>query len=161
MASMIKLTGLKTVLSNLKKATRNISQGASRGLVKGGQFLQGESMKIVPVQFGNLRGSAFTRRMALFHVIVGYTASYAAFVHENPDAAHGKDFNIKHADKIAGANATLKFNPAGQVIGQKAGTTRHRIWFNRGERQQWKFLEKPVRDKRAEILQIIATEARK
>jgi hypothetical protein len=158
---MIKMSGMSQVLTKLKKATSLTKDNLSRGLVRGGQFLQAESMRIAPVQTGDMRGSAFTRKITRYHVVVGYTAPYAAFVHENPNAAHGKAFNVKHAEKIAKANANLYFNPQGKVIGQKAGTRRHPIWFNRGEKQRWKFLEEPAKTKRLEILAIVAAEARR
>lgn len=161
MASMIKITGMRAVLQKAMRASMKIKNNASNGLVKGGRYLQAESMRIVPVQTDNLRGTAFTRRISTFHVIVGYTAPYAAFVHENPNAAHGKAFNIKHAVEIAKANERLYFDAKGRVVGQKAGTQRHKVWFNRGENQQWKFLETPARTKRLNILAIVAAEARK
>jgi hypothetical protein len=161
MANMIKMSGMSQVVAKLKKATNLTKDNLSRGLVYGGQYLQAESMRIAPVQTGNMRASAFTRKITKYHVIVGYTAPYAAFVHEIETAAHGKAFNVKHADKIAKANENLYFNEKGKVIGQKAGTRRHPIWFNRGEKQQWKFLEKPAREKRVEILTIVAAESRK
>ena len=161
---MIKITGMAGVLSKLRKTKSRLNASISRGLVKGGQYLQRESEKIVPVMTGNLRGTAFTRRLSWDHVTVGYTASYAAFVHENLNAAHGKTFNIKHAAEIsrAGRMTTTKsgrqtFNPfKGKLMGTAAGGM-----FPRGENQQAKFLERPMREKRSEILRIVAEEARK
>jgi hypothetical protein len=159
MASMVHITGMPELMSRLKGAGKRIEMGVTRGLVKGGRFLQRESQKIVPVQTGNLRGSAFTRKLTAKHVTVGYTASYAAFVHENLDAAHGRAFNVKHAAAIARANRRLRFKQ-GKVVGQKAGERRSTTFFNRGENQQAKFLERPAREKRLEILNIVAAEAR-
>jgi len=144
---MFELKGLPQVLSKLKGATTDIKNDAGRGLKKGGLFLQRESQKIVPRQLGNLANSAFTRSQGSglqTDVTVGYTAEYAAYVHEDLDKAHGKEFNVKHADEIA--NASKKARTAAGGL------------FNRGEEQQAKFLETPARTKRTEMLAIIAAE---
>lgn len=148
MADMIKITGIKGVLSKITNTKGKLNQSISRGLVKGGLFLQRESQKIVPVDTGNLRSSAFTRKLTWDHVKVGYTASYAAFVHENLNAVHGQAFNVKHADKIA--------RNTERHAGKPTGT-----WSRRGQNQQAKFLETPARTKRTEILRIVANEASK
>jgi len=60
----------------------------------------------------------------------------------NPDAAHGKEFNIKHAAKIAHY----------KVIGRN---TARSGWFNRKPQQQFKYLESPARLFRKQILNIV------
>ena len=144
---MLELKGLPQVLSKLKGATTDIKNDAGRGLKKGGLFLQRESQKIVPVQLGNLKNSAFTRSTGSglsTDVTVGYTAEYATYVHEDLDKAHGFVFNIKHQAKIAHAS-------------KKARTAAGGLFF-RGDDQQAKFLETPARTKRTEMLAIIAAE---
>jgi hypothetical protein len=76
-------------LGNLKGRLAKIrskhEKGLERGLVKCGLLLQRTSQKIVPVDTGNLRASAFTRKEPIASqiiVTVGYTASYAIYVHE-------------------------------------------------------------------------------
>lgn len=150
MASMINIVGMPQVLSRLKGASLKLNKSLERGLVKGGHFLQRESQKIVPWLTGNLSGTAFTRKITPTEVIVGYAAPYAAFVHENLDAAHGHDFNVKHADDISRAKARTKITRRKSLV-----------WFNRGEHQQAKFLERPAREKRFDILNILAQEARR
>lgn len=147
--------GMKALVKRIERLSNVMVKRAEENLIDAGQFLQTESQKICPVQTGVLHASAFTRKAGKNHIIVGYLALYAAYVHENPNAAHGRAFNIKHAVEISRANERLRFNAEGRVIGQKAGTRRSRVWFNRGERQQFKFLEKPARDKRREILRIV------
>jgi hypothetical protein len=49
-----------------------------------------------------------SRRKNNGDVIVGYAASYALFVHENLDAAHGEEFNKKHG-RGRGPNQQAKF----------------------------------------------------
>ena len=126
MAKMIKITGMKTVLRNAAKANSLIGAALARGLKRGGLFLQRESQRIVPVDTSNLKNSAFTRNIGgesfsggnRPDIIVGYTAEYAAYVHEDLDAAHKRG-------KVA------------------------------------KFLERPARQKRKEILSIVVEEAKK
>jgi len=138
MATVFELKGAASMINKLVRTQAELKRKVGPALIKAGQYLQGESQEICPVQTGILHDSAFTRRVGEMEVVVGYTADYAAYVHEVPNAAHGKAFNIKHADKIA----TARVN--------------HPIWFNRGQNQQWKFLETPAKTKRAEILAIIA-----
>ena len=148
----IRLSGMAVVLRNLAKSGDRIARGIERGLVKGGKHLQATSQKIVPVQMGVLKASAFTRNVggsgAKADIIVGYTADYAVYVHEDLTKTHGKEFNIKHADEIALATGT------------KIGTAKGGM-FLRGENQQAKFLERPAREERRTILRIVANEARK
>jgi len=143
---------MPTVLRNLKKAGDKIAVGVERGLMKGGRFIQARSMNIVPVQLGTLKASAGTRNVGGrgfdADVVVFYNTEYAVFVHEDMTKAHGKEFNIKHADAIAAA--------AGTPMGTAKGGM-----FPRGENQQAKFLERPVREDRSEVLKIVADEARK
>lgn len=67
-------------------------------------------------------------------VAVGFSAAYALFVHENLEAAHGAVYNEKYAEDIA--------------AGRK---------HSRGEAQQAKFLEQPLRENRSKYAKIIAT----
>lgn len=146
MARMIIIKGMQKVLRNIDKAKNRLGQGVERGLIRGGLHIQRESMKIVPVQEGNLRGGAFTRNIGgkgfRVDVIVGYVAKYAVFVHENLQARHGASFNAYYAKQIATARPN------------------HPVWFKRGKNQQAKFLEKPARESRREVLRIIKTESR-
>ena len=150
MINNLKITGMQSVMSKLTKATSNINSALSRGLVKGGHFLQRESQKIVPVDTGNLKGSAFTRKLNWDHVLVGYTALYASFVHEDLTKAHGKAYNMK----MQGRGIERMFNSG-----------RQNKFLNysklRGENQQAKFLETPMKSKRSEILRIIANEGKR
>ena len=82
MATKLEIKNLKEFIKKLEKTSNRILNNVERGLVKGGQFLQGESQDICPVMTGFLRASAFTRKVSRNHVVVGYSAAYAAFVHE-------------------------------------------------------------------------------
>lgn len=146
MARLVRITGVRKIRVNLK--TYMVDQGRvfSIGLRRAGIFLQHKSQKITPVLTGTLRNTAFTRRFGSGYrtdVVVGYTAKYAAFVHEDLDKAHGRQFNELHASEIASAHTP----------------SQKRYFHTRGENQQAKFLEKPAREKRPEMLAIIASEA--
>ena len=123
-----RITGMRGILQRKHKEDERIVKAWIRGLKKAGLLLQRESMKLVPVDHGVLRGSAFTRVTGTgskTDVQVGYTASYAIYVHENLDAAHGKQFNAKYRKEIA--NGQMR---------------------SRGANQSAKFLERPYRDLR-------------
>ncbi len=139
MAELVTITGLDVVLKNLKNVKPTLGVNVGRNLKRAGLFLQRASQKIVPVDKGILRASAFTRNVGgtgwKTDIVVGYTAAYAVYVHENLLAAHGRAFNIKHAAEIA--------------------NKKNKSFRSRGENQQAKFLERPMRLFRNEMLGII------
>jgi len=151
MAGLKHVTGVDNILRNISKADRMLGKRFAVGAKKAGLFLERESQEIVPVQFGDLKGTAFTRNVGgsgfRCDIIIGYSGEtgYAIYVHENLEAAHGKEFNIKHAEEIASASTSAQ----------------KRVWFERGENQQAKFLEKPARTKRRKIIRIIKNEMRR
>lgn len=111
-------------------------KGIAVGLKAAGLHLQRRSQYFVPVETGILKESAFTRASGSSQytvVRVGYTASYAIYVHENMNAAHGAEYNKKY----------------GRVL--KSG--KHEKL--RAPQQQAKFLERPAREERSEMLAII------
>ncbi len=79
--------GLDKVLKNLNSRFDAIPEKSMKGLLTGGLIVQRDAQKNVPVEYGVLRQSAFTRRArndkTVKAVEVGFTAAYAAFVHEN------------------------------------------------------------------------------
>lgn len=160
MAKSIYITGIRVMVAEMKKAEKRLERAAEQGCYAGAEILRNESLRIVPVQTGFLRGSAFKPRNIggrgfKCDIVVGYTANYAAFVHEipNPPHAHGKAFNIKHASEIAAAGHRTKSGRWKADTWQ--GTTAGGM-FPRGEEQQFKFLEAPLRYMRKEILSTIA-----
>lgn len=147
MKGMIQITGVDMVINNLLKVRPKIGVEVGTALKKAALFLLREADKIIPIQMGNLRASKFITSVGSgIHtdVILGYKAEYAALVHEipNPPVAHGKEFNIKHATEIAAAKGTFMGTAEGGM-------------FNRRENEQYKFLEKPAREKRNDMLVII------
>lgn len=77
--------GFDEVVGNLNAEIRRIKGGAIEGLLAGGLIVQGDAQRNVPVEHGNLRASAYTRKSPTNpNVIeVGFTAAYAVFVHED------------------------------------------------------------------------------
>jgi len=91
MASLLKLTGVKKAIKALRREKIQRGRLLAAGLKRAGLFLQRESQKVVPVEWSTLKNSAFTRAFgtgAKTEVIVGYTAGYAVYVHEDLQARH-------------------------------------------------------------------------
>jgi hypothetical protein len=146
MTKIVGLVGVQNALNQLRTA---VPKKVERGIKKACLRLQRESMELVPIQFGNLRASAFARVEVVGTSIigtVGYTADYALIVHENLNAAHGKAFNEKYADKIS----KKKKSPAAR-----------KLYFRPGPNQQAKFLETPARELQDVLANIIVDEANK
>lgn len=81
----MKLEGMDKVLGNLNRAIAGIKGRTYAGLLKAGLFVQGEAMKETPRDTGHLVGSAYTQGLEKGErpvVEIGYSASYAPFVHE-------------------------------------------------------------------------------
>lgn len=82
--------GLAKVLKNLNDEIGKIEGRTIEGIWSAAFFARAEAQKRVPVETGNLKNSAFTRRaqdddMA---IEIGFSASYAPFVHENLEVTH-------------------------------------------------------------------------
>ncbi len=85
MAQLATITGVKEILANLAKKDAILAAKLQLGLKAAGLRLQRESQRLVPVDTGNLKASAFTRMSGAgwkSQVKVGYTAFYALYVHE-------------------------------------------------------------------------------
>lgn len=85
------ITGLKEAEANLNKAVLSIDGNLFKGVKAAGVFVQGEAQEITPQRKGVLINSAFndveeTEKGPV--AIVGYTANYAAAVHEMPDTTN-------------------------------------------------------------------------
>lgn len=103
--NMMKITGTNKVIANIRKAGIEARIGMERGLMRGGRFLQRESQLIVPVDTANLKNSAFTRNIGgrgfSADVLVGYTANYAVYVHEDLNAHHKSGKTAKYLERPA------------------------------------------------------------
>jgi len=142
---IIKVTGVSRVIGNLRRSYPLGGAGCERGMKISGLMVLRKSQKEVPVEFGPLKASGFTRNEGTgkgFNAIIaiGYTAAYSIFVHENMDNLHGEAFNAAYAKEIA--------NPLSKV-------------HSRGPGQKSKFLEDPVKRSIAQIVSIITEETKK
>lgn len=137
MALISKLEGVAEVLSNLNRSNAALAVRFEQGVKLAGLMLQRESQKLVPVHFGVLKNSAFTRAEGSgfdTDVNVGYTAAYAVYVHE-------------------AVGMVLKGQP-------RTGKNAHgRYWDPQG-RAQAKFLEEPARRLTPQLLKMIQQIAR-
>lgn len=133
------------LLDKLRAKQADYGKKIEAGIKRAALHLQRASQKVVPVLSGNLKASSFTRsegKGLSVKAHVGYTAAYAVYVHENLDAAHGSEFNAKHADKIAGHQG-------------RNTKSKHAYWFNRGPNQRAKFLEGPMNEERPAMAALI------
>ena len=89
-------TGIEQTLENLNKEIKGVEGRTMAGLLAAGlKDVQAPSQKKVPVEYGKMRASAYTRKASgrdaqtgrftsgPLAVDVGYSAGYALFVHEN------------------------------------------------------------------------------
>ena len=84
-----KITGMENVIKNLNAEIKKIEGRTRAGMVKVGLFIEGKSMKECPVVTSNLKNSHYSEAFNTPRgpgVEIGFTASYAPLVHENPRA---------------------------------------------------------------------------
>lgn len=135
MAKIVSIKGVREVLAEIKRQEKRMAAGAERGLKIAGLKLQRESQRMVPVDFGILKNSAFTRATGKglkTQVNIGYTAHYALYVHENVEMK-GKGMPRRKPSK-------------------------GRYWDPQG-RGSAKFLEEPFRRLTPDIIQIVRKHA--
>lgn len=79
------VSGLDDVLKNLNDQIGGIKNRSFTGLLEAGLKIEAASNERTPSEYGNLRGSSYTRKSQSGNIAVevGYTANYAAAVHEN------------------------------------------------------------------------------
>lgn len=83
-----KVTGVEEVQRNLNKALKGINKNTSAGIAGASLFIKAQSQKLTSVKEGNLVRTAFSKEIPGSKettYAVGYTADYAAAVHEMPD----------------------------------------------------------------------------
>ncbi len=127
----VHLKGLDEVMKNLNREISNVEGRAVSGLYRAGLLIQGVAQTRVPVEYGHLRQSAYTRKSRdnPNAVEVGFAAAYALFVHENMEQK-------------------LRGQPRASGLGK--------YW---GPKGQPKFLESAVSDNQDKIVEIIKTDA--
>ena len=121
------LEGLEKCLDNINREIEGFKKRQMAGMFAAGLLIQRRSQKLVPVERGKLKASAYTRKEATQSVVIGYSAAYALPVHENME------------QKLKGIK-----RPSGLGV----------YW---GPNGQPKFLERPFRDGRADILETITS----
>jgi len=88
---MISITGVtikSNILEKFNKQVLAIKGRTKAGMWKAGLIIKAASIKYTPWKTGNLAGSAYVQIIDTPHgpgVEIGYTASYAPYVHEMPD----------------------------------------------------------------------------
>lgn len=136
------LKGLEEVASNLNKALNTIKGKTLKGLMKSANLIESKSNEKAPIDQGNLVGTSYAVQTSILSAEVGYTAEYAAAVHEMPMKLKGqprKDFGKTRAGKLFGG-------------GSGNGT-----YWEVGEN---KYLEKAVKENTDKIVKIILQEAK-
>lgn len=119
--------------ANLRNFVRAEQKSVRKGLQKAALFIKGEAVQLAPVEFGNLRGSAFYNTdisRGFARARVGFTSEYAPYVHEAP--------------------MKLKGQP-------RQGKNQKGTYWESGEN---KFLSKAVNRNKHTILRLIASEAK-
>ncbi len=133
MANTLPVLGVKEFQDNLKKEKALLAKRVQQALSTAGLFLQRESQQRVPVDYGILKASAFTRangRGLNTVVNVGYTALYAMYVHENIEMK-------------------------GRGMPRDPGNPGRGNFWDPAGRGQAKFLEEPARTLRPQLLKIV------
>lgn len=143
-SKVVYLEGLDAMLRNMGRAEKVIGSAVQKGLMTGGKHLKDKSLELVPKETGKLAKSIVGPKNVGakgFHadIVVYYDTPYAVWAHEipNPPHAHGSDFNVKHAREIS--QDKMK---------------------KRDSKEQWKFLEQPLRTEQRVILKKIANTVR-
>lgn len=78
----MRIKGLSDVRNRLKQAEQNATATKRRALTRIGALIKRDAVKRAPVDTGNLRSSAYTEVEGGKLVRVGFSAFYAAWVHE-------------------------------------------------------------------------------
>ena len=146
--SPVKVKGLDATLKNLNRVIEQTEGNVRKGLSKAGLFIKAEAVERAPIDYGTLRGSAFSQISSISFsgqafVKVGFTAKYAAWVHEMPMTLKGKP-----REDFGKTREGVSFG----------GGSGKGVYWQGGEN---KFLEKAVKWNLKQILNIIQTEAAK
>lgn len=78
----IEVEGFDELNRRLAEISEKSPEAAEAGAYAGGLVVQRASQEETPVEYGNLRASAYTHKIP-GGAEVGYTSEYALFVHEN------------------------------------------------------------------------------
>jgi hypothetical protein len=95
------------IVSSLNKQVNKIKQKNKTGIIKATLLVKRASLKMTPVDTGNLRGSAYS---TIFKTVkgyvgeIGYTAAYASAVHETKRAYRKAGTSWKFLEKALKQN---------------------------------------------------------
>jgi HK97 gp10 family phage protein len=84
------IKGVNEVIANLKRVQLELEKKRKTALTRIGVIVKGDAVKNAPVDTGNLRNSSYFDVDGSEKVFIGFTASYAPFVHENLEATFKK-----------------------------------------------------------------------
>lgn len=107
MVQIAHITGVDEVINNLRKFSKDYQKKVSVGMKLGGKFLWRKSLDVVPVDKDILKPSGYTRATGKGFdtvVTVGYTTSYAIYVHEDLTARHKPGKTAKYLENPAREN---------------------------------------------------------
>jgi hypothetical protein len=158
------IEGLDEVLRNLNKEVKGIKSRTLAGFVSAALFTKSRSQRECPVVESNLKNSAFIVAsdgsvpggmsthlkvradiaMDDISVAIGYSAVYAAAVHENPRAGQTEGMSPSGKKYTAGLTGSGK-------------KSKRKVFSTVGK---WKFLEEPLKNNAKKILSIIAKKAK-
>lgn len=80
--------GLSEIKAALAKVKAEQDKKKRKALTRIGVIVKADSQKMTPVDENNLRPSAYMNVEGFEKVLIGYTAFYAPFVHEDLEATH-------------------------------------------------------------------------
>ena len=141
------MKGIDNVLRNLNKEVKGIAGRTKAGVKKAGMILEKASMKRCPVVTSNLKNSHYSESFNTPKgpgCEIGFTATYAPFVHENPRAGKTGGFSPK------GVAYKPPINPSGKRSTQAVFSTVG----------GWKFLEIPLKRNTRRMLNAIKESAK-
>lgn len=86
------VTGVQEAMTAISEKLKEKDKAVSRGLLAGGLLIQRDAQQHVPVEYGKLRASAYTRLTPEddHKVEIGFSAVYALWVHENIEVHAGE-----------------------------------------------------------------------
>lgn len=180
---LCKVEGVPALLRSLEEVKRDYQKAIGAGLKEAGLFILLKSQELVPIEYGNLRGSGFVRSSGSgikTEVRVGYTAEYAVWVHELVESLHGAAYNAAYIVVKKGTGKSGKIRGAkGRFLKKKDTVSWSRLAKEKGyhmetktdddgntfrkekqaklrrPQEQAKFLETAVRRNIAQIRQIV------
>jgi hypothetical protein len=101
----IEMDGIERVREQLRRNVDRKKNGFALGMKEAALLLQRESMKLVPVDTGNLRRTADTRNLPALPgeivVVVVYSTRYAIYVHEMVELNHAPGKTAKFLERPA------------------------------------------------------------